>query len=327
MLNVKKLQAIRDKILGVAVNPAKYGDLNSVVYLQQILDAVQGVTSTPARVQGNLNEKIYLQKIRNAKLGVADGQFGSLANSVYLQQIINAYNSVADKQFGSLSENTYLDAWFSVAAVSAPVIPWYLSGGISAANCVAAYRAIGAASYAASKVNLANPGTFNLTDPAAPSWAALDGWTGNGTKYLDTGIVPGNNKNWSMIIRFSNFTDTTFNKNLCGAAEAGSYFQVLKTNTVALFGFGYAAQLQFQTSALSAGVLAVTKTAPYRNGVAETWSVAPGNFSIPTNSIQIFAVNGSGGTPAPAKIQAFAVYNIDTSLSVAALTTAMAALT
>lgn len=119
MLNVKKLQAIRDKILGVTVNAAKYGDLNSVVYLQQILDAVQGITSTPARVQGNLNEKIYLQKIRNAKCGVADGQFGSLSNSIYLQQIINAYNGVADKQFGSLSEETYLDILMTVASTAA----------------------------------------------------------------------------------------------------------------------------------------------------------------------------------------------------------------
>lgn len=122
MLNVKKLQAIRDKILGVTSDPSKYGDLNSVVYLQQILDAVQGITSTPSRVRGNLNEKIYLQKILNAKRGVVDGQFGSLSNSIYLQQLINAYNGVADKQFGSLSENSYLDAWSAVAASTNPVV-------------------------------------------------------------------------------------------------------------------------------------------------------------------------------------------------------------
>lgn len=120
MLNVKKLQAIRDKILGVTVNPLGYGDLNSTVYLQQILDAVQGTTSTPARVRGNLHEKIYLQKIRNAKRGVADGQFGSMPNAVYLQQIVNAFNGVADGKFGSRSENDLLDVWYTVAASSAP---------------------------------------------------------------------------------------------------------------------------------------------------------------------------------------------------------------
>lgn len=115
MLNNKKLQAIRDKILGVTVNPAKYGDLNSVVYLQQILDAVQGVASTSARTRGNLNEKIYLQMIRNAILGVPNGQFGSLSNSIYLQQIINAFNGVTGTKFGSLADNVYLDAMFSAA--------------------------------------------------------------------------------------------------------------------------------------------------------------------------------------------------------------------
>ncbi len=40
-------------------------------------------------------------------------------------------------------------------------IPWWLAGGIPAENCIAAYQPKGAASYAASKVNLANPGTYD----------------------------------------------------------------------------------------------------------------------------------------------------------------------
>lgn len=114
MLDVKKLQAIRDRILGVAVNPNTYGDLNSVVYLQQILDAVKG--TDPLNIRGNLAEHIYLQKILNAKRGVADGQFGSLPNSIYLQQLINAYSGVADGQFGNLPDSQYLDNWFAVAS-------------------------------------------------------------------------------------------------------------------------------------------------------------------------------------------------------------------
>lgn len=120
MLNVKKLQAIRDKILGVTVDPSRYGDLNSTVYLQQIRDAILGIS--PARVNGNLSESVYLQQIRNAKRGVADGQFGSLSNSIYLQQIINAYNNVADRQFGSLSEDFYLDV-LTIVSSGATVNP------------------------------------------------------------------------------------------------------------------------------------------------------------------------------------------------------------
>jgi hypothetical protein len=48
----------------------------------------------------------------------------------------------------------------------ATVTPWYLSTGIAAADIAAIYQPIGAASYAASKVNLAHPGTFQSTLPA-----------------------------------------------------------------------------------------------------------------------------------------------------------------
>lgn len=57
-------------------------------------------------------------------------------------------------------------------------IPWYLRGGIPKANCLAAYQPKNAASYAASKVNRVNPGTYDLTNGVAyPSWAAATGWT------------------------------------------------------------------------------------------------------------------------------------------------------
>ena len=52
---------------------------------------------------------------------------------------------------------------------------WWQSGGAS--GCVAAYQAKGAANYAASLVNLANPGTLDLTIAVAPSWTAAAGWT------------------------------------------------------------------------------------------------------------------------------------------------------
>jgi hypothetical protein len=57
MLDVKKLQRIRDLILGVTPDPNKCGDLDSVVYLQQILDAVKGTTNL-LNVRGNLAEPI-----------------------------------------------------------------------------------------------------------------------------------------------------------------------------------------------------------------------------------------------------------------------------
>jgi hypothetical protein len=85
----------------------------------------------------------------------------------------------------------------------AALVPWYLAGGIPAANCVAAYAAIGAGSQALSYVNLANPGTYDLTAPvAAPTWDAGTGWKFNGTtQYLATGITPA--AGWSWMVRYT----------------------------------------------------------------------------------------------------------------------------
>ena len=61
---------------------------------------------------------------------------------------------------------------------------WWLSGDISAANCIAAYQPKGVASYAASKINLANPGTYNLEDAgdtSVPSWNGATGWNFDGS--------------------------------------------------------------------------------------------------------------------------------------------------
>lgn len=80
------------------------------------------------------------------------------------------------------------------------VTPWWLAGGISPANCVAAYQAKGAVSYAASKVNLANPGTYDAMDgTSAPPWDSTNGWVGNNAGYLDTRFKI--KLNWSVVIR------------------------------------------------------------------------------------------------------------------------------
>lgn len=204
---------------------------------------------------------------------------------------------------------------------------WYLSGAIPAADCVAAYKPIGANSYAESKVNHVSPGVYDTDDSVAPpTWGTVEGWVGDGSQLLDTGIIPGNNANWSMIIRFSSYFDATFGKNLCGVTEGGSYFGFIKSNTNVLYAYGYDGQLQFISSVLTEGVLAITKAKPYRNGIPESWVASAGNISIPTKSIHIFEVNNSGGSPAPSQIQAVAIYNTQlTDAQVVSLTSVMSA--
>lgn len=76
---------------------------------------------------------------------------------------------------------------------------WTLAGE----TCLAAYQALGAATADAALVNLANPGTYDLTAPvAAPAFDPDTGWTFNGTtQYLDTGIVATNA--YTLIFRFA----------------------------------------------------------------------------------------------------------------------------
>lgn len=82
---------------------------------------------------------------------------------------------------------------YPIAAVrgknfGSPTIPWYLSGGIAAANCLAAFQPKGAATYAASKVSLT--GSNNATDGAAyPGFDTSYGWgfTAASSQYLAVG--------------------------------------------------------------------------------------------------------------------------------------------
>ena len=81
---------------------------------------------------------------------------------------------------------------------------WYLAGG--APTPLAVYQPIGAADYAASLINLANPGTNNAYAGAAPSWAAGTGWSflAASSQYLKTGITVTNTTDRAVLIRFAN---------------------------------------------------------------------------------------------------------------------------
>lgn len=81
-------------------------------------------------------------------------------------------------------------------------IEWWKADELNAANVKGAYSAHRAATLAESYVNLANPGTDNLTAGVAPVLSA--GWVFDGStsgRYLITGFVP--TQSWSMVAAFS----------------------------------------------------------------------------------------------------------------------------
>lgn len=214
---------------------------------------------------------------------------------------------------------------------AAAVIPWYLSGGIPAAACVAAYQPKGAASLAASYVNLANPGTNDAAPGVAPTFAAATGWTFNGSsQHLKTGVIPDSSA-WSGIVRFSNSTSAgdrfLFGSIKNDAAPKGR-FCISPDNGSGNVYYGMSDSLNlFVPPAITEGVLAITGNTAYRNGASDG-SIA--TASHPAQEIYIGVSNVNGGILygyRACKIQAIAFYNTTiTPEQVAAVSAAMAAL-
>lgn len=211
----------------------------------------------------------------------------------------------------------------TAAGGAAAAVSWWLSGGVSASNAVAVYQPIGAASLAASYINLANPGTYNAAPGVAPSWASATGWGFDGsTQYLTTGVTV-NANTWSMIVRFSGGI-TTGDRCLCGN------YQALATKDFSLWqitaGKTYYINNALLASAnyITAGILAMAGKKAYKNGNDDG--------TIPVGEVTSAPVGvgraGSGGYYFFGQIQGFAIYNATlTAPQVAAISAAMAALT
>lgn len=194
---------------------------------------------------------------------------------------------------------------------------------VAGQTCVAAYAAKGAASLAASYVNLTGNATYNAAPGVAPTWDATGGWTFDGaTQYLTTGIVPA--QSWSMIIRYSNH-DSVEDRYMVGntaSAPTRRFYLSPRSSGKSLYGNG-----NFFTgtaAAVTSGVLAMAQFAAYQNGTAD--GTITSGVAVPSLAIYIGARNfdGSANGFCNAKIQALAIYSTTLSgTDVASLTTAM----
>jgi hypothetical protein len=190
-------------------------------------------------------------------------------------------------------------------------LPWYLSGAIPKSNCIAAYAPKGAASYAASKVNLVTPGTHDAVDGAAyPTWNATDGWIGNGTtQYLTTDITP--DGDYSVVVMLN--TATPQAGNILGAVTT-----LPSTNRFSLqygAGPGYAIVYSKGTTQVTvapscpSGVLAISELNAYRMGCLD--SAIGGAWGVPLLPIYIFCrnLNSAANGFWAGNIQYLAIYN------------------
>ena len=204
------------------------------------------------------------------------------------------------------------------------VAPWWKVAG---KTCVAAYQPKGAASLAASYVNLANPGTYDAAPGVAPTWAAETGWGFLAPgKYLDTGVVPASG--WSMFVRFSSsmlFGDVY----LCGMGiDAQNVFYLTHNFVATGVNYGNGTVLGAIAPPLANGVIGVAGVKAYRNGVAEPGSMSGTILTAVSIYIGLFNYNGTtyGSNPS-ANILALSIYSGTlTDGESATLSAAMAAL-
>jgi hypothetical protein len=207
---------------------------------------------------------------------------------------------------GNLTTQNYTNAWWA--------------GGGSAAGCYGAFRAIGAASLAASYVNIITPGTGNLTTIAAPTFDAATGWTCNGSQALlfPLAIATGS----SAMFRYS---DRVGDGCFFGSAVGSADFAVQQSGATRYFDNGTQTSV---VNAATSGVIGLTDYG-YSNGTAITTQMSGAGDHASGAGI---GGNKTGAANVSAsfngKIQAVAFYNIIlTPTQVGIITTAMANLT
>ena len=210
------------------------------------------------------------------------------------------------------------------APKTAPVAAWWVVPG---KTCVAAYQPKGAASLAASYINLANPGTYNAALGIAPDWDDTNGWKFNGTnQYL---MLPSYTFVPSTHALFVRFADA-LNEIRCvtGTTSGGTYrrMELWPSNgTTSRFAEGNS--VISGPVPYAAGIMGISDKTGYYNGASvgnildtESWTTTY-TLAIGARNRGIIEYYYKGS------IQAWALYSdLLTAGEVATLSAAMAAL-
>lgn len=192
---------------------------------------------------------------------------------------------------------------------------------VAGKTCVAAYQAVGAASYADSLVDLSGSGN-DATEGVAPSWDALTGWTFNGSAYLNTPVVASATNLVSVAMRYSDTSSPS------GAAigRTGSDRNLrvyVNFSSQTFHSYSSGQDNSKFSGALSAAVIVMTPNAVYQDGAERATFVG----SLPANSNTISIARDGGASNFNGNIQAISVYSDTlTADEVATVTAAMQAL-
>lgn len=211
---------------------------------------------------------------------------------------------------------------FAPRSAAVAVAGWWEVAG---KTCVFAYQPKGAASYAASLSNRANPGTVDAIAGSAPAWNASTGWTTDGSQWLKTdgSVTVAADQSQTLIVRFAGVSG---NGVLVGYNIADGALGLNPT----FFGgriYNNGAYTFIGSTGLAAGVMAVAGNQGYMDGSADGATFA--NTGLPiTVELGIFADSiGNQLMANGSSVLALAFYSDTlTAGEVATVSSAMAAL-
>jgi len=182
---------------------------------------------------------------------------------------------------------------------------WELTGR----TCLIAYDAKNAANYAASKVNLANPGTYNAIEGIAVPWAGGTGWQFAGASWLDTQFNP--TAACSSMANYSNSAGfQCFPYGALDTVGAVCYHEVNSIrNGGQTRGLYAAAQRAWGFTSVT-GTLGLATISVYKNGAVllPLIAVSAWNGGIPTLYIGARNLNGVANTLSTLDIHQFVLY-------------------
>jgi len=205
------------------------------------------------------------------------------------------------------------DGWTNCGSVEGYWTPLKaLKTGVSSANLIAAYDAVNAKTLVNSYINIANPGTYDITAGTAPDWNKTDGWKFATNKYLKTGFKPVS-QDRTYIVVHTGWEYTQWGEFLgCQSTVPTKTVTIMNNDTLAHGrainnGAGVSVTTPFNKS----GISILTGSSFYTDGCLLKDSIGLGN-GIPDLEIYIGTnnVNGNSDKFITANIQLVAIYDI-----------------
>ena len=180
---------------------------------------------------------------------------------------------------------------------------WELPGQ----TCLAAYEPQGAASLAASYINLANPGTYDAAPGAAgPTWNAADGWVFDAaqSQYLTTGLLLPDTQEPSIVVWFTDLAGTGG----CLFGMTGTrYLYIAPAFTGSYAYYAHGGSVITTAKLLRNGAMAVAGAQGFRFSLAEAGAFADSG-TYQGKQMYIGCINGGSPRYVAAKIRRIAVY-------------------